>query len=263
MPQEFSIASLYEGLVIKWVNSLKTPVWRRRRWLPFYRILTNCAIVFFVLFVTYFVHNVSASVSNDRKDLLDLRSAITHLVLDKDYLVNESDAKDLLQTPDKAQIPVIRMKKRQRYRGHRSGCLVRIRVGNPPLPSVLLANVQSLDNKMDELRSKLYLQQDIKNYNILCFTESWLNVNIDNIQLAGFSVHRQDRTAASRMTRGGGLCLFVNNSWCTKSNIKEVSRFCSPVVEYLMITCRPHDLQREFIYIFLSCLFTTTNLCWH
>uniref|UniRef100_A0A8C7FJH4 Mitochondrial glutamate carrier 1 n=1 Tax=Oncorhynchus kisutch TaxID=8019 RepID=A0A8C7FJH4_ONCKI len=57
-------------------------------------------------------------------------------------------------------------------------------------------------------------------------------------------------------TRGGGLCLFVNNSWCTKSNIKEVSRFCSPEVEYLMISCRPH-------YIFRSCLFTTTKRCWH
>ena len=73
---------------------------------------------------------------------------------------------------------------------------------------------------------------------------------MDNIQLAGFSVHRQDRTAASSKTRGGGLCLFVNNSWCTKSDINEVSRFCSPEVEYLMISCRPHYLPRVFSSIF-------------
>jgi uncharacterized membrane protein len=139
-------------------------------------------------------------------------------------------------------------------------CLVRIwqRVRNLPLPSVLLANVQSLDNKMDELRSRLSYQWDIKNCSILCFTESWLNDDMDNIQLNGFTLHRQDRTAASGKTRGGGLCLFVNNSWCAKSNIKEVSRFCSPEVKYL-ISCRPHYLPREFIYIFCSCLFTPTS----
>ena len=145
------------------------------------------------------------------------------------------------------------MKKRLRYRGYRSGFLVRIRrgVSNPPLPSVLLANVQSLDNKMDDLRSRLSYQRDIKNCNILCSTELWLNDDMDNIQLPGFSVHRQDRTAASGKTRGGGLCIFVNNSWCAKSNIKEVSRFCSPEVEYLMISCRPHYSPGEFIYIFV------------
>jgi hypothetical protein len=30
------------------------------------------------------------------------------------------------------------------------------------------------------------------------------------------------------------------------SNIKDVSRYCSPEVEYLMISSRPHYLQREF-----------------
>ena len=65
-----------------------------------------------------------------------------------------------------------------------------------------------------------------------------------DIQLAGYTLHRQDRPAHSSKTRVGGLCIFVNNSWCTKS--KEVSRFCSPEVEYIMINCRPHYLPREF-----------------
>jgi hypothetical protein len=33
------------------------------------------------------------------------------------------------------------------------------------------------------------------------------------------------------------------------SNIKEVTRYCSPEVEYLMISSRPHYLPREFISI--------------
>jgi hypothetical protein len=154
----------------------------------------------------------------------------------------QSFGPDLLQTPEQAPIPVIhRRKRRKRYRGRRSGCLVRIRrrVANLPLPSVLLTSVQSLDNKLDELKAHLSYQRDIKNCNILCFNESWLNDDMNNIQLAGYTLYRQDRTAASGKTRSGGLCIFVINSWCTIS--KEVSRFCPPEVEYLMISCRPHS----------------------
>ena len=35
----------------------------------------------------------------------------------------------------------------------------------------------------------------------------------------------------------------------------EVSRFCSPEVEYLMISCRPHYLQREFSSIFFVAVY--------
>jgi hypothetical protein len=145
----------------------------------------------------------------------------------------------------------------------RSGCLVRVRqwVANLPFPSIQLANDRRLENKWDERKAHMSYQQDIKNYNILCFTESWLNDDIKNIQLAGYTHYRQDRTAASGKTRGGGLCIFVNNSWCTIS--KDVSRFCSSKVEYLMISCRPHYLPRVFICIFRSCLYTTTDRGWH
>ena len=118
-------------------------------------------------------------------------------------------------------------------------------MGKLSLPSILLANVQSLDNKLDEVGSQISYQWDIKNCNILCFTESWLNDDM-NIQLAGYMLHRQDRTAHDK-TREGGLCIFLNNSWCMKS--KEVSRFCSPEVEYIVINCRPHYLPREFLAI--------------
>ena len=187
--------------------------------------------VFFLLFLIYFVLNVA-----DQKHLLDIRTAITHLKLNKDFFFNESYAKDTLFLPDQAQIPVISMKKRWRYRGRRSECLVRIRrrVGNPPQSSVLLANVQSLEIKLDELRSRLSYQRDIKNCNILCFTESWLNNDTVNIQAAGVSARRQDRTTTSGKTRGCGVCLMISTIY-----------------------------QESFTYIFRSCLFTTTNGCWY
>jgi hypothetical protein len=117
-----------------------------------------------------------------------------------------------------------------------------------PMPSILLANVQLLENKIDDQLLRLSYQRDIKNGNILCFTETWLNKETDNIELAGFSIHRQNRDATSGKTRGGGVCLFVNNSWCAMCNIEEVSRYFLPEVEYLMISGRPHDLPREFSY---------------
>ena len=86
----------------------------------------NC-VCFFALFVAFFVHNVSATVSYDRKELLDIMTAITHTVLEEIFYFNESDGKDLLQTPDKALIPVISRRKRWRHRGRRSRCLIRIR----------------------------------------------------------------------------------------------------------------------------------------
>jgi hypothetical protein len=39
------------------------------------------------------------------------------------------------------------------------------------------------------------------------------------------------------------------------SNFKEVSRYCSPEVEYLMISCRPHYLPREFSSILLVAVY--------
>ena len=50
----------------------------------------------------------------------------------------------------------------RRRRGRRSGLPVRLRTHHPPLPSILLlANVQSLDNKVDEIRARVAFQRDI------------------------------------------------------------------------------------------------------
>ena len=87
---------------------------------------------------------------------------------------------------------------------------------------------------------------DIKNCNNLCFTESWLNDDTDHIELAGFSIH-QDRVVKSGKTKGGGVCLFVNNCWCVMSNINEVSGCRSPEVNFLMISCRPHYLPSSHL----------------
>jgi hypothetical protein len=51
------------------------------------------------------------------------------------------------------------------------------------------------------------------------------------------------------------FCIFVNNSWCTIS--KEFSSYCQLEVEYLMISCRPHYLPREFSSVFFVDVYIT------
>ena len=51
------------------------------------------------------------------------------------------------------------------------------------------------------------------------------------------------------------MCLFVKNCWCAMSNIKEVLRYCSPKVEYLIISCRPHYLPRGFSSILFVAIY--------
>ena len=54
---------------------------------------------------------------------------------------------------------------------------------------------------------------------ILIITETWLHQLIPDsaIELAGYNTQRHDRTADSGKSRGGGLCVYVNSSWCTNA----------------------------------------------
>ncbi len=97
------------------------------------------------------------------------------------------------------------------------------------LPSIFLANVRSLVNKMDEIRLRITHSKRLLDCNVMVFTETWLHSDIPNnvIDLTGRYTLQADRTADdSGKTRGGGLCIYVNKAWCTNSDI--VGRHCSP-----------------------------------
>ena len=86
--------------------------------------------------------------------------------------------------------------RRRRKQGLLAGVLVqqRKRESRPSLPSIVLANVQSLDNKLDELWSRLVFQRDIKFFNVMVFTETWLNPSISDstIVTEGVSIHHRN-----------------------------------------------------------------------
>ena len=114
-------------------------------------------------------------------------------------------------------------KQRHRRRVRQSGLLVRLRrrAHHTLLPSILLHNVQSLDNKVDEIWAWVAFKRDIRDCNVHCFTETWLTRDMlsESVQPAGFFMHRADRNKRpSGKTKGGGACLMVNETITTYRN---------------------------------------------
>ena len=78
--------------------------------------------LFFCLFVSYFftnfVYNVTATVSYDRKYLIDIRTAITHHGLAESFFFfhdsDEPEAEDIRLPREQSPTPVICVKRRQK-----------------------------------------------------------------------------------------------------------------------------------------------------
>ncbi|XP_060696811.1 uncharacterized protein LOC132825498 [Hemiscyllium ocellatum] len=135
-----------------------------------------------------------------------------------------------------------------RKRGRRAGLQTRAkeRGFKSPLPTILLANIQSIENKLDEIKSRLSVQRELRDCCVLCFTETWLTRATPDctLQPEGFSIHRMDRSPAMGKARGGGVCLLINTSWC--SDVVNLVSYCSLHLEYLMVKCCPPCLPQEF-----------------
>ncbi len=158
-------------------------------------------------------------------------------------------------------------RRRRKHRGRRAGIRNRLRkrAHSPPLPSILLANVQSLENKMDDLRARISFQRDIRDCNIFCLPETWLTPTVPDTAVTpsdNFSVLRMDRSAEAGKNKGGGVCFFINKKWCDSRNISILSRSCSPHLEHLSIICRPFYLPRELASLLPSTFHHKQTLSW-
>uniref|UniRef100_A0A3B1IXV6 Reverse transcriptase domain-containing protein n=1 Tax=Astyanax mexicanus TaxID=7994 RepID=A0A3B1IXV6_ASTMX len=147
---------------------------------------------------------------------------------------------------------------RKRKRGKRAGIRARLKASpsRPAIPSLFLANVCSLDKKLDYIRLQRTTQREFRDCCVLVFVESWLNDNIPDsaIQLAGLTAFRADRSAAlSGKTRGGSVCVYINTEWC--NNAVTVAKHCSPLVEFLIVKCRPFYLVREFAAVLIAAVY--------
>ncbi len=202
---------------------------------------------------------MSALFIYDKRTLLDIGHHCTNLLQDTlstdpawplEILWNTEVNKGRLNNPGR----------RKKHSGRRAGIRNRLRrrAHSPPLPSILLANVQSLENKMDDLRARISFQRDIRDCNILCLTETWLTPSVPDTAVTPsdtFSVLRMDRTAEAGKNKGGGVCFMINKKWCDPRNISILSHSCSPYLEYLSIICRPFYLPREFTSIIVTAVY--------
>ncbi|XP_077405180.1 uncharacterized protein LOC144037518 [Vanacampus margaritifer] len=89
----------------------------------------------------------------------------------------------------------------------------------------------------------------------MVFTETWLHSDIPDslCEIEGFSLIRADRTEASGKSRGGGVCIYINDNWCRNYAVRQIT--CTPDVELLCLSLRPGYLPREFGNIFLCAVY--------
>ena len=150
--------------------------------------------------------------------------------------------------------PAIPTELRRRKRGCRARvkCREKKRRVKPPIPSVIMGNVRSLPNKMEELSALTRLQRRYRESSLVFLTETWLNdLTLDlHVTLDGFKLVRADRGAKeSGKKKGGGLAMYVNNRWCNPHHISIKEHCCTPDIEILAVSIRPFYLPREFSHV--------------
>ncbi len=195
----------------------------------------------------------------DRRTLLDIGQRYTNLIQNT-LSADPAWPLEILWNNELNNDHLNNRRRRKKHRGRRAGIRNRLRkrAHSPPLLSILLANVQSLENKMDDLRARISFQRDIRDCNIFCLTETWLTPTVPDTAVTpsdNFSVLRMDRTAEAGKNKGGGVCFFINKKWCDPRNICILSHSCSPHLEHLSIICRPFYLPREFSSIVVTAVY--------
>ena len=86
-------------------------------------------------------------------------------------------------------------------------------VTTKPKLSILHQNIQSIGNKQIEV--DLVLKSDLKDIDVLCFTEHWLKedylklIHIDQCKLVSYF--------SSKQHNHGGSCIYVGKNICTKN----------------------------------------------
>ncbi len=186
----------------------------------------------------------------DRRSLLDIGNAYKQQLAPA--AIEKLRGLCLLLEPDleTAASPTDATRTRQRRKrcergrkcGKRGGIRARLRANptRPALPTLMLSNVRSLENKLDLIQLSRSTQHEARDCCVFVFTETWLNDNIPDsaIQLNGLTCCRSDRdTTLSGKSRGGGLCVYINKEWC--NNTAVVSKHCSSLVEFMFVKCRP------------------------
>ena len=131
------------------------------------------------------------------------------------------------------------LRRRRRRCGCCSGavCCRRRTRYRPVLLFVIMGNVRSLPNEMDELTALTWHQRDYCECSIMVLSETWLTelTPDTDTNLDGFQLRRADRMAESGKRKGGGLAVAVKEQVCSKD------------IELLAVSIRPYYLFALFV----------------
>ncbi len=213
-------------------------------------------LVFYVFLLSLFTRIMSALIIYNKRTLLYIGHRYTNLLPDT-LSTNPTWPLEILRNTKENKGHLNNPRRLKKHRGKCAGIRNRLkeRAHSLPLPSILLANVQSLENKMDDFRARISFQRDC---NILCLSETWLTPSVPDNAIRpsdSFSVLRMDRTAEAGKTKGKGVCFMINKKWCDPKSISILSRSCSPHLEHISIICRPFYLHREFSLIVVTAVY--------
>lgn len=110
---------------------------------------------------------------------------------------------------------------------------------------------------MEELRLNTKVCNDYRESCLMIYTETWLQGDFPDplVQVQGFSNVRMDRNNNSGKLRGGGICVYIKNSWCTSFTVKDT--VCTPDLELLCLSLRPFYLPRDYGNIFICAVYAS------
>ena len=151
----------------------------------------------------------------------------------------------------------------KRKRGKKGGVKQRLRkLGcKPYLPSLILGNVRSIQDKMEELCENVKYSNEFHSASPMYFTETWLSENVadSHVNIEGFSIFHANRTNDSGKLKGGGLCVFVNEQWCHLNNITIKHKSCSKNAEIAIMGLRPYYTTQEFSHVIITTIYAPNN----
>ncbi len=196
--QGYILGLVFFSLYLNWLDlDPLTTNWSvdRSKMAPQMAATVLCSSVFVLFLFVFPVFCFSKTISFTRDELLNIQqNTPQNLLLDFDY----SDV--LLDIVVGGAVALVK-RFRTRRRGKRAGALVKLRQRGfrTPLPSIYLANLCSLLNKMDKLLLLYRTNKDFSNSAALCFTETWLKDAIPDsvLHLPNFQLIRADRDAES------------------------------------------------------------------
>ena len=129
------------------------------------------------------------------------------------------------------------------------------------LPLLILGNVQSLQNNMEELCANVKYANEFRSANLMCFTESWLSENVadSHVNIEGFSIFCVHITNDKKKLKGGGLWVFVNEQWCHPNNIAIKHKSCTKKVKMFIIGLCPYYIPPECLHAILTTIYVSNN----